>query len=528
MRNFFFLLLLIPFIITEIYGASVSVTGTITYLKVIYSRPTTGLGLTDQSERSELLTQATVTIITDGTTAATATTDDSGVYSFANISYTTSFNITVSASNASIQVGSDSNGSTITNVYQNTITEDNTSQGSITIDHHISKANNSGAFNIFKQLHIGQQWFATHGYTFTRTIKAVWPNSLGTFFDQSAFIITLLGVSSTNSDPDEFDDDIILHEFGHMAMEEFSLDHSEGGFHTITSNVDLRLAWSEGVASYISCAIRNDPVIVDSISETTTNNKTQSSSYDNSKPSSSHTESTNELAVTYVLWQANQLDGAATNVLSTLASFKSLPANLNSEQISLDTFHDLYKSNDLSSFYSNRSILYQTDSVANNTSSSPFVISNPAEHSTNDLSFFPDGDRDYFSFQGAANALYTVQTQNPGNGVLTSLRLYKGSVSASNLVSSNDQINNAVSDRISGFVVTLPETTTYIIEAFRFNSSTQNYGLGGTSYSRTAGRYGSYSLRMVAGSDLQTPTTTSTVTTSSGGGGGGCFLKHTF
>lgn len=52
-------------------------------------------------------------------------------------------------------------------------------------------------------------------------------------------------------DPDEYDDDIIRHEFGHFWVEHFSDDDSPGGSHR-DRLVEPTLAWGEGVAYFLA------------------------------------------------------------------------------------------------------------------------------------------------------------------------------------------------------------------------------------------------------------------------------------
>ncbi len=68
-----------------------------------------------------------------------------------------------------------------------------------------------------------------------------------------AGIYVLGGVNDT----DEYDDDVLLHEFGHYLEYVYGLDSSPGGQHDFWDNqLDLRLSWSEGWGNYISIAIR--------------------------------------------------------------------------------------------------------------------------------------------------------------------------------------------------------------------------------------------------------------------------------
>src|SRR5436190_23412472 len=75
----------------------------------------------------------------------------------------------------------------------------------------------------------------------------------GAYFDRVPNAVFFLGLSS---DPDEFDDDIILHEMGHWVAFNFSRDDTLGGDHVIVDQLDPRTSWSEGLAHYWSAAVR--------------------------------------------------------------------------------------------------------------------------------------------------------------------------------------------------------------------------------------------------------------------------------
>src|SRR5574341_543648 len=67
----------------------------------------------------------------------------------------------------------------------------------------------------------------------------------------------------SSGDHDEFDDDVILHEYGHFMAFSFSKAAEAGGAHYLNdSTQDIRLAWSEGWATFLSAAVRNSPVMV--------------------------------------------------------------------------------------------------------------------------------------------------------------------------------------------------------------------------------------------------------------------------
>jgi hypothetical protein len=65
-------------------------------------------------------------------------------------------------------------------------------------------------------------------------------------------------------DSDEFDDSVIVHEYGHMLAAKYSRDDSPGGESHIGEALDPRLGWSEGWANFFSSAVRNDSIWRDS------------------------------------------------------------------------------------------------------------------------------------------------------------------------------------------------------------------------------------------------------------------------
>jgi|GEM_PF-1971402 len=59
------------------------------------------------------------------------------------------------------------------------------------------------------------------------------------------------------SDPDQWDDSVIMHEWGHMADDYYGCDDNSGGPHNIDTLVsDLELAWGEGYPDYFQSAVR--------------------------------------------------------------------------------------------------------------------------------------------------------------------------------------------------------------------------------------------------------------------------------
>ena len=84
----------------------------------------------------------------------------------------------------------------------------------------------------------------------------------GTFFNASNNTAFVLGDRMTDSD--EFDDDVILHEYAHLIAAWFSRDDSVGGSHLLGDILDPRVAWSEGWANFFSALVQDDPIYRDS------------------------------------------------------------------------------------------------------------------------------------------------------------------------------------------------------------------------------------------------------------------------
>ncbi len=73
--------------------------------------------------------------------------------------------------------------------------------------------------------------------------------------------IELLGAA--NQDTDEYDRHVIAHEWGHYLEHAFSRSDSIGGAHTLSDQLDMRVALSEGWGNAFSAIATGEPVYVD-------------------------------------------------------------------------------------------------------------------------------------------------------------------------------------------------------------------------------------------------------------------------
>ena len=71
-------------------------------------------------------------------------------------------------------------------------------------------------------------------------------------------------LGSANSDTDEYDAHVVVHEWGHYFEDNLSRSDSVGGSHTIGDKLDFRVALSEGFGNAFSAMVTGDPIYRDS------------------------------------------------------------------------------------------------------------------------------------------------------------------------------------------------------------------------------------------------------------------------
>jgi hypothetical protein len=122
----------------------------------------------------------------------------------------------------------------------------------------------AGAFNIFDQVVRGFD-FARANFGSTPPYAIVrWADGQNTLCGSSCFIAKLdtLFIKGALEDPDQYDDAVLLHEFGHYLENSFSHSDSPGGPHD-GSPTDPRLAWGEGYGTYVGARIADSPLYID-------------------------------------------------------------------------------------------------------------------------------------------------------------------------------------------------------------------------------------------------------------------------
>ena len=85
-------------------------------------------------------------------------------------------------------------------------------------------------------------------------------NNGGSFYSNSRIEIT----GAENDDTDEYDDHVVVHEWGHYFEDNLSRSDSIGGQHSLGNRLDPRVAFGEGYGNALSGIILDDPFYRDS------------------------------------------------------------------------------------------------------------------------------------------------------------------------------------------------------------------------------------------------------------------------
>lgn len=125
----------------------------------------------------------------------------------------------------------------------------------------------AGAFNIFNYIRKGQEFASVNlnnsTYPATPPLLIEWRKGYQTL---TSYCMGIRGIviqgNGTGADTDEFDDPVLMHEFGHFLEAAFSESDSPGGSHD-GSPTDPRLAFGEGYGTYVGCRISGSSLYFD-------------------------------------------------------------------------------------------------------------------------------------------------------------------------------------------------------------------------------------------------------------------------
>ena len=395
----------------------------------------------------------------------------------------------------------------------------NVDEGPITSDIIMDSSSPAGgAFNILDVMTAAGLFVNSLQGDFPPPVTARWTQGYTDWYYGTSFSGGNIWVSGSVSDTDEYDDDVLWHEYGHFAADAFSKDDSPGGPHDfLTNDLDLRLSWSEGWGGYFQGALKRwlslDPVLsgvlslapgtpltqyVDTDSGGTYNSK------DMADPGGSpYMFSSNEVAVAKVLLD---LEGAPEygpqpvwDIFNSIHSYL-LPL----EQVTLEAFWDGWvtmegRSVIANTAIANRLVFYQEDSwesLGDDTpNASRLAVVNGAGEEHYLYSESSPWDTDYIAFEAVSPGSYKIETLCMRNGADTYLRLMGSDGAVLPGLSSNDDTP----------VVPICSASPYPF-AYQFFSSRVIYNIdtpgiyyaevtaSGSPKTTYAGRYGTYTL----------------------------------
>jgi len=319
----------------------------------------------------------------------------------------------------------------------------------------LQSTKSAGAFNILDVVTFAAEYAQEKLSVTSSDLSIFWEqgNLYGTYYctgfdigfcSNSTGIYVLSDTSEIASDTDEFDDDVLLHEFGHYLMETFAKDDSIGGCHRLTQNdLDLRLAWSEGWGGFIPAAIKDwlsqtNPTLLSSVEAASwyvdTDGEKALITHDIDQVADSNDTfyyASNELSVSKILWDIHTTfsDAKIWQVVSGYFPSASTPTNLATFWDGL-LESDLYQESELGqleTIFNGRQVFFQDDvfepnlNIADATNygvNATLVFQhNLYRTDTNDL------DLDLFTFRAEVGKNYTIRTDLLRNGADTNIRI---------------------------------------------------------------------------------------------------------
>jgi hypothetical protein len=213
-----------------------------------------------------------------------------------------------------------------------------------------------------------------------------------------------------------------MHEYGHFIASSFSHDNSPGGTHSLSeSDQDVRLAWSEGWATFFGSAVLGSPLAVDTRAGGV-------SSFNIESATNSFT--TNEVSVSAILWDIFDAPFPDDDPITKIAfptvwkSFANIPtATTTMEQFSFLFMADQPDSvTPFRAILIGRSITFSPD-VGESGEATLIANGSSQNHTLYQSGSNPVGDEDVIPLVVISGTTYTIRTSNLTNGADTFLTI---------------------------------------------------------------------------------------------------------
>jgi len=261
--------LIIPLLLNACSGGgssaqviSVNLTGTVRFEDKLYDTS----GFTGATSMKPVR-HATVELVGDQGVVATSSTDDNGYYTLSG----SGSNLYVRVVALTDGIGTSHTVEVVDAASQRyAVSSARLSAGDSTVDLNITLAGAGAVAGVFNILDVYQSageftYSNTLGLTGLPPLQVRWSecSTNGTYTSNAGnyIIIALLGDNEgcrySTGDTDEYDDDVMWHEYGHYLEYAYRTADNPGGSHTLSDlNQDLRLAWSEGWGDFLSGAVK--------------------------------------------------------------------------------------------------------------------------------------------------------------------------------------------------------------------------------------------------------------------------------
>lgn len=385
----------------------------------------------------------------------------------------------------------------------------------------------AGAFNLMDVFTSGGEFINSLAGTNPTLLNAYWEvgNSYGTWYcsgagdplcPQGEDIYVL---NEASGDTDEYDDDVLWHEYGHFIAAKLSKDDSQGGVHYLDGNdYDLRLAWSEGWGDFFPAAVKTwlnstNPALLSAVSSMplsqyidTAGNAVGISFDIGNNSGAPYIYSSNEVAVANILWRIMK---ETTSKMSGVWDVFYNYIRTATSPINLETFWDGWlerQPGSIEIIFSNRSIFFKQDSCEVDDSVAAAKGIGTCGSDEHYLYKTGASDVDFVSFNATSGLTYTIETYNLKNGADTYLTLYDSSM---NKLDEND--NASGQPYIAPFNCSYDQYGNWVCHEngydtlgsriiFPASTAETYYVKVSTSSNKpaSAGRYGTYTLKITS------------------------------
>jgi len=455
-----------------------------------------------------------------GAVLSTAQTDSLGNYSLAILPGTTQVYVRVNSSATPPASGTIRVNNLVSNMY-GVPSDPFPLTGSAFVNISIPVSNIAGgAFNILDVMTTGYEFFRNNDGAYPGlSLSAFWApgNGLGTYYCTSYdqfYCSRGSGIYVLNEplgDTDDFDDDVLWHEFGHYLATNYSADQSPGGAHYLTDNDhDLRFSWSEGWGNFLPGAVKSWLAATDPSRLSTPADQSNSLYVDTSGASGwsfdfglaplipAYYYASGEVAVANVLLVV-RAGFSMKDIWDIFRSFKDTPATT---PANLELFWDRWIASkpttsgsiNVQTVFEDRQILYQIDSYEPDIATATTIT---VGNSQSNHTLYSDDDSDFAKFTPLPYVSYTIRTSSLRNGADTVLELYDDK---NNLILFNDNDNAPYSCNIAAEVChengndVLSSTISLPASVFTPSGPYTIKVYSSLTKPASAGRYGTYNL----------------------------------